>query len=205
MPAEGTGVPAHLLVPISYREAMMTLKKLMLGVALGALTLPIAMAQTPIAPSSGAAAPPAAQSSQVTGKASSQNTGKADFVMSQKPDQWLASTFKGTDVMGADNKKIGDVSDILFDKTGKIEAFVVNIGGFLGMGGKQVALAPSSFEVLRGANGKPDVLKLSINESEMKQAQNFTPYAPPRPTTTGMGGPTPGGMKPSTNTAPTGR
>ena len=36
--------------------------------------------------------------------------------------------------MGADNKKIGDVSDILFDKNGKIEAYVVSVGGFLGMG-----------------------------------------------------------------------
>ena len=49
----------------------------------------------------------------------------AQIVNSQKPDQWLASKFKGTDVIGADNEKIGDVSDILFDKTGKIEAFVV--------------------------------------------------------------------------------
>ena len=43
--------------------------------------------------------------------------------MSQKPDQWLASKFKGTDVIGSDDKKIGDVSDILFDKDGKIEAY----------------------------------------------------------------------------------
>ena len=45
--------------------------------------------------------------------------------MSQKPDQWLASNFKGTDVLGPDDKKIGDVTDILFDKNGKIEAYVV--------------------------------------------------------------------------------
>ena len=69
---------------------------------------------------------------------------------SQKPDQWLASKFKGTDVIGTDNKKIGDVSDILFDKAGKIEAFVVSVGGFLGIGAKDVALAPTAFEVVQG-------------------------------------------------------
>jgi hypothetical protein len=35
----------------------------------------------------------------------------------------LASKFKGTDVIGSDNQKIGDVGDILFDKSGKFEAF----------------------------------------------------------------------------------
>ena len=56
-------------------------------------------------------------------------------------------------MVGADNQKIGDVSDILFDKTGKIEAFVVSVGGFLGVGSKEVALAPSSFDVMPGQNG----------------------------------------------------
>ena len=67
------------------------------------------------------------------------SSGKMHFVSSQKPDQWLASKFKGTDVLGSDNQKIGDVSDILFDKTGKVEAFVISVGGFLGVGSKEVA------------------------------------------------------------------
>ena len=103
---------------------------------------------------------------------------------SQKPDQWLASKFKGTDVMGSDNKKIGDVSDILFDKSGEIEAFVASVGGFLGMGAKEVALAPSSFEVVPGQNASADKLTISMSQDELKQAQNFARYEPPRPSTT---------------------
>src|SRR5665811_1886309 len=53
-----------------------------------------------------------------------------NFVASQKPDQWLASKFNGTDVLGADNQKIGDVSDILFDKSGKVDAIIVKRGRF---------------------------------------------------------------------------
>ena len=53
---------------------------------------------------------------------------------SERSDQFLASKFKGTDVIGSDEQKIGDVSDILFDKDGKIEAYVMGIGGFLGIG-----------------------------------------------------------------------
>jgi sporulation protein YlmC with PRC-barrel domain len=131
-------------------------------------------------------------------------------VTSQKPDQWLASKFKGTNVMSSDNQKIGSISDILFDKTGKIEAFVVSIGGLLGVGVKKVALTPSSFDVIPGQNGNADVLRLSLNKEEVNQVQNFTPYEPPRPNTTGSGSGGPGALpgastRPSSNMPPTGR
>jgi hypothetical protein len=45
--------------------------------------------------------------------------GLEHFISAQKPNQWLASKFKGTDVLGADNKSIGSISDILLDKSGK--------------------------------------------------------------------------------------
>jgi len=176
-------------------------KKLMIGAAIGALMVSGALAQSPSSPSNPSSSPPAA---------AQQGTGKADFVMSQKPDQWLASKFKGTEVVSADNQKIGSVSDILFDKTGKIEAFVVSVGGFLGMGSKEVALAPNSFDVIPGQNGAGDILKLALNQEELKQAQNFRPYEPPRAATTGSapGGLNSlpgGGMRPSTNTPPSGK
>jgi hypothetical protein len=110
--------------------------------------------------------------------------------------------------MSADNQKIGTVSDILFDKDGKIEAYVVSVGGFLGMGAKDVAMAPASFEVIPGKNGTSDILKISLKQEELKEAQNFKPYSPPRPTTTGSGAPgglnslSGGGMKPSGGAPP---
>jgi len=178
-------------------------KKLMIGAAIGALMVSGALAQSPGSPSSSSSNVPAATNG---------SGGKADFVASQKPEQWLATKFRGTDVVGSDNAKIGAVSDILFDKTGKIEAFVVNVGGFLGVGSKEVALAPASFDVIPGQNGTLDKLKLSMNQDELKQAQNFTRYEPPRPTTTGQGPggglgslPGAGGTRPSSNMPPTGK
>jgi len=122
----------------------------------------------------------------------------AQVINSQKPDQFLASKFKGTDVIGADNQKIGDVSDMLFDKSGKIDAFIISVGGFLGMGSKEVALAPNTFEVVPGDKSKneADKLKLSMTKDQLKQAANFEPYTAPR-TTTGMGGPTGGSPRPA--------
>ena len=184
------------------------LKKLMLSTALTGLMIGAAVAEgTPPAPS--APTPPAAQSSpparapdaakapEMTTPAPSSSASapapsgasSAKFVNSQKSDQFLASKFKGTDVIGNDNEKIGDVSDILFDKNGKIEAYVVGVGGFLGIGAKDVALAPSAFQVVPGDKSKneSDKLKLSMTKDELKQASNFEPYKAPSQTT-GMGG-----------------
>lgn len=176
------------------------LKKLMVSTALSAVLATAAFAQSTSPPSS--SSPPPAQAS----SPANETSGKMNFVSSQKPDQWLASKFKGTNVVGSDNQKIGDVSDILFDKSGKVEAFVISVGGFLGVGSKEVALAPSSFDVVPGQNGSADQLKLAATKEQLKDAQNFARYEPPRPATTGsssgMGG---GGMRPSGSTPPAGR
>lgn len=192
------------------------MQKLTIGAALGALMVSGALAQSPPSPSSSPSTPPAATTPDKPAAATSDKPaaampdkasagGKADLVSSQKPDQYLASKFRGTDVVGADNKKIGDVSDILFDKTGKIEAYVISVGGFLGMGAKSVALAPASFDVVPGQNGAADQLKLSMSKEELTTAQNFTPYEPPRATTgAGPGASSPMGSapRPSSNTPP---
>src|SRR5262252_4771812 len=172
------------------------MKKLLLSTALSVAVASAAFAQSPNAPSS----------SDSTPAAKSESSGKTNFVSAQKPDQWLASKFKGTDVLGSDNQKIGDISDILFDKTGKIEAFVISIGGFLGVGAKEVALAPSSFDVVPGQNGSANKLKVAATKDQLKDAQNFAHYEPPRPTsTTGSGTTSGGAMRPSGSPSPSTR
>ena len=170
------------------------LKQLMLTTALSAALATAAFAQSTSPPSSSSDTPgaktesssPAAPSSSPAAKP--EGSGKLNFVSSQKPDQWLATKFKGTDVVGSDNAKIGDVSDILFDKSGKVDAIIVSVGGFLGVGAKEVALAPNSFDFVPGQNGAADKLKLSATKDQLKDAQNFARYEPPRPTsTTGAG------------------
>jgi hypothetical protein len=123
-----------------------------------------------------ATAPAPAPSGQAAPKG---DMSKVHVINAQSPDQWLASKFKGTDVLGADDQKIGDVNDILFDKNGKILAYVVGVGGFLGIGTKDVALAPESFNVVKGDSSSAnssDKLKVSVTKDELKQAANFQPY-----------------------------
>jgi hypothetical protein len=144
------------------------LKRLMLTTAIGALMIGGAMAQT-TSPAPGGAAPAVTQ---------------------QKPDQYLASKFRGTDVISPDNQKIGDVTDILFDKNGKIEAYIVSVGGFLGIGAKDVALEPSKFQVVAAeGNTSYERLKLSMTKDQLQQMASFEAYSPPvQRQTTGAGG-----------------
>ena len=158
------------------------LKKLMITTALSTMMIGAAAAQTPsssdtmTAPSA-TPSPPAASTTAPAGD--------AKFINSQNADQWLSSSFIGVDVIGPDDGKIGDVSDLLFDKNGNIVGYVVGVGGFLGIGAKNVALAPTSFQVVPASSGttgstsgstasSDDVkLKLNMTKDQLQQAASF--------------------------------
>ena len=59
----------------------------------------------------------------------------------------------GTEVKVADDTKVGEIGDVLLDKTGKIEAYVIDVGGFLGIGQKPVAMSAESVQVMADASG----------------------------------------------------
>ena len=47
---------------------------------------------------------------------------------------WRASKLIGLNVYNDQNEKLGDISEILLDKSGKVDGVVIGVGGFLGMG-----------------------------------------------------------------------
>ena len=99
----------------------------------------------------------------------------------QGADKWVFSKFKGTDVLGPDNAHIGDVSDLLFDKSGKVDGVVVGVGGFLGIGKKDVAIDLSAFENLAG------LLDLRIHVRHQHPGQVHDAAAPGRMRAHGAG------------------
>lgn len=176
------------------------LKRIMAVTAVSglALTSALAQSQSPTTTPSTPSTPPAATAPAKPGPTASavNPAGKADFVTKQSADQHLASKFNGTDVIGTDDAKIGDVSDILFDKDNKVIAYIVGVGGFLGIGAKDVAIAPASFQPVPGKDATDMKLRLSMTKDELKAAPTFEPYQPPRPVssqapTRPMGAPAP--------------
>jgi len=49
-------------------------------------------------------------------------------------EAWRASKLIGLNVYNDQNEKLGDISEILMDKSGKVDGVVIGIGGFLGVG-----------------------------------------------------------------------
>ncbi len=85
------------------------LKTLMMSAAVSALMISGALAQA-----NPPANPPAAKTDAAEMKS-------PKFIQTQGTDKWVFSRFKGTDVLGPDNAKVGSVTDLLFDHHGKIE------------------------------------------------------------------------------------
>ncbi len=90
------------------------------------------------------------------------------FVAKQQPTEVLGTDFVGTPVVTKDKQQIGKISNLVFDHTGHIELAVIGIGGFLGIGEKEVAVP---FESLKGdqVNDKP-VFLIDATKDEVKAA-----------------------------------
>src|SRR6202158_5703573 len=54
--------------------------------------------------------------------------------------QWRASKLIGVNVYNDNNEKIGDIEELIVDKSGKVDQVVLGVGGFLGMGEHYVAV-----------------------------------------------------------------
>jgi sporulation protein YlmC with PRC-barrel domain len=76
-----------------------------------------------------------------TMSATTANTGAAgQFIQKQETGQLRAPKLVGVAVYDKENKNIGKIDDLLVDKDGKVQAVVIGVGGFLGIGKKDVAL-----------------------------------------------------------------
>jgi len=54
--------------------------------------------------------------------------------------KWRASKLMGLNVYNEANEKLGDINELIVDKDGKVNAVVIGVGGFLGMGEHDIAV-----------------------------------------------------------------
>ncbi|UUP17206.1 PRC-barrel domain-containing protein [Nitratireductor thuwali] len=57
------------------------------------------------------------------------------------PDQLRADNLMGTAVYGANDEHVGEIGDVVLTPEGEVEAIIVDVGGFLGLGEKEVAIS----------------------------------------------------------------
>ena len=81
-------------------------------------------------------------------------SGNSEFVTNAGSDM-LSSKLVGTDVRNSSNQDIGTIRDVAV-RNGRVQAYVLDVGGFLGMGSHYVAVSPSAVSVNWDASTKAD-------------------------------------------------
>lgn len=99
-------------------------------------------------------------------------TAKVTFYNAKASNQHLASTYIGAPVRNRQNEEIGDVNDAVIDEGGKVAALVVGVGGFLGVGEKDVAVGLESVTVEEDEN-KNIVVKIDASKQQLENAESF--------------------------------
>jgi hypothetical protein len=67
-------------------------------------------------------------------------------------NEWRTSKLVGANVYNEANEKIGDIDEVILDKSGKMTSVILGVGGFVGMGEHYVAVA---FDKLKWVNEPP--------------------------------------------------
>ena len=129
------------------------MKKLAYASLLFALMTTVASAQAPQAPS--------------------QSPGPAGQIMNSIPSESATVThWYKQNVYDPSDNKIGEIMDVLIDKTGKVTGLIIGVGGFLGMGEKDVAVPFDAVKVTSKDNNKW-YLVMNSNKDALKSAKGF--------------------------------
>jgi sporulation protein YlmC with PRC-barrel domain len=78
--------------------------------------------------------------------------GAVEFTSKLPGDTAAVSTYYKRNVYDDADEKIGDVTDLIMSHDGKISTAVIGVGGFLGIGEKEVAVPFSSLRVKKKDN-----------------------------------------------------
>jgi hypothetical protein len=77
--------------------------------------------------------------------------------------------------MGANDQNIGEINDVLFDSGGMVKGVVVGVGGFLGIGEKDVAVPFRALNITRKSGDDAiDKITVSYTKEQLEDAPAFT-------------------------------
>lgn len=105
-------------------------------------------AQTPATPTEDTAQAPAAG---------------GDYLTAQSDEQISANTYIGQSVYNSSDESIGKISDLIMAKTGGVDAAIIGVGGFLGIGEKWVAVPFEKIAITQVPDS--DDVKLTTTET----------------------------------------
>jgi hypothetical protein len=142
--------------------------------SLTVLAMAIGLSDAAVAQQPGGQQQPTAPQAQGQGAQKEQKGGAGieGQIQTREPEWILVSNLWNATVYGPNEERIGDVNDLLIKPDGKIEGVVVGVGGFLGVGEKNVALKLDRFKVMPEADGRARII-VSAKKEELEGAPEF--------------------------------
>lgn len=138
----------------------------------GQMTNPPAV--SPVAPDAGVPHAPNAAMPHSSGTADAGTTmapSSPKFVSAQASGQWLGTDIIGTEVVNPGDEKLGSISNLIVESDGTIIAAIIDVGGFLGIGAKPVAVSFDSIQMRATDSGRKAVVALA--KEELNSAPQF--------------------------------
>lgn len=87
------------------------------------------------------------------------------FLTEQSATQISANDFIGASVYTGQDESIGDINDLILEQDGRVVAAIIGVGGFLGIGEKDVALPMSKITVTHDENNDVRLTTMETAES----------------------------------------
>jgi PRC-barrel domain len=88
-------------------------------------------------------------------------------------DEKLSSNLVGLDVYNASNQDIGQIKDVAVGPAGRARAYIVSVGGFLGIGTHYVAMNPSDIKVSYNSSDQKWHATTGATSDQLKSAPEF--------------------------------
>lgn len=95
------------------------------------------------------------------------------YIVSQTDGEILASELIGAKVENGEGETIGEINDVIVTEAEGVKGVVIGVGGFLGLGEKDVGVAFDQIDQTRDENGDVQLM-LMASADELKQAEDFT-------------------------------
>jgi len=102
-----------------------------------------------------------------------QTTTNAPQWYQRQGNEWRASKLIGSKVKNNADETIGDINEILLTSDGSAAAAIIGVGGFLGMGEREVAVQFKSLQLTRDPSGSV-LVKLDTTKDALKNAPVWT-------------------------------
>lgn len=109
----------------------------------------------------------------VTGEPAVRKPMERDGYLAAEPKYLTAEKLTGATVYDANDESIGEIGKLILSDDGQVTQAIIDVGGFLGMGEKPIALKLTDIDILRNDSGDEVRVYLSKTKAELEAMPSF--------------------------------